>query len=122
MLTTFGERSRTSSRSLTSPERMSSGSKPATTTGIPWRSTKGSKIPQPVIVAACPAARNPSTRVSGISATISMTGGMYLCAERTEKFSGTGPRTTAAVATAVVSKPVAKKTTGFSVSRASSTA
>ena len=44
--------------------------------------------PQPVIVAACPAARKPSTRVSGISATISITGGMYLCAERTEKFGG----------------------------------
>ncbi len=49
-------------------------------------------------------------RVPGISATISITGGMYLCAESTEKFGGGSPRSTAAVATAVVSKPVAKKT------------
>ena len=32
-----------------------------------WRSTKGSKMPQPVMVAAWPAARKPSMRVSGIS-------------------------------------------------------
>jgi hypothetical protein len=102
---------------------MSSGSNPATTTGIRCFATKGSKIPQPVIVAAWPAARNPSTRVSGISATISMAGGMYLCADRIEKFFGSrGERTTAAVATAVVSNPVAKKTTSRSVLRASSTA
>ena len=101
---------------------MSSGSKPATTTGIRWRSTKRSKMPQPVMVAACPAARNPSTRVPGISATISMTGGMYLWAESTEKLGGGSRRMTAAVATAVVSKPEAKKTTSSSVSRASSTA
>ena len=44
------------------------------------------------MVAACPAARNPSTRVSGISATISMTGGMYLCAESTKKFGAEAPR------------------------------
>ena len=67
---------------------MSSGSKPATTTGRLWRSTKASKTPQPVIVAAWPAARKPSTCVSGISATISITGGMYLWAESTERFVG----------------------------------
>ena len=74
------------------------------------------------MVAAWPAARKPSTRVSGISATISITGGMYLCAESTEKFGGGSASSTAAVATAVVSKPVAKKTTSSSVARASSTA
>ena len=37
-------------------------------------------------MAAWPAARNPSTRVSGISATISITGGMYLCADSTKKY------------------------------------
>jgi len=58
-----------------------------------------------VIVAAWPAARNPSTREPGISATISITGGIYLCAERTEKFGGGSLRITAAVATAVVSNP-----------------
>ena len=79
-------------------------------------------MPQPVMVAACPAARNPSTRVPGISATISMTGGMYLWAESTEKLGGGPRRMTAAVATAVVSKPEAKKTTSSSVSRASATA
>lgn len=101
---------------------MSSGSNPATTTGILCRSTKRSNTPQPVIVAAWPAARNPSTRVSGISATISMTGGMYLCAESTEKLAGGSASTTAAVATAVVSNPLAKKTTSSVVSRASSAA
>ena len=39
---------------------------------------------------------------------------MYLCAESTEKFAGSSRSSTAAVATAVVSKPVAKKTTGSS--------
>ena len=68
------------------------------------------------MVAACPAARKPSTRLPGISATISITGGMYLCAERTEKFCGGPRRISAAVATAVVSKPVAKNTTSSSVS------
>ena len=101
---------------------MSSGSKPATTTGRRWRSTNASNTPHPVIVAAWPAARNPSTVVSGISATISMTGGMYLCAERIERFSGNPFRTMAAVATAVVSKPVAKNTTGSLRRSASSTA
>ena len=61
-------------------------------------------------------------RVPGISVTISITGGMYLCAESTEKFFG-GPCSSAdAVATAVVSKPVAKKTTSSSVCFASSMA
>ncbi len=101
---------------------MSRGSKPATTTGSPWRSTNRRKISEPVIVAAWPAARKPSTRVSGISATISITGGMYLWAESTEKLAGGSSRSTAAVATAVVSKPLAKKTISSSVSRARSTA
>ena len=104
--------SRTSSTSRSSAARMSSGSNPATTTGSLWRSTNGSNTPQPVMAAAWPAARKPSTRVSGISATISMTGGMYLWADRKNRFGGGLPRTTAAVATAVVSNPVAKKTTG----------
>ena len=69
-----------------------------------------------------PAARNPSTRVSGISATLCMTGGMYLCAERMERFGGISPRTTAAVVTAVVSNPVAKNTTSPDVARARSSA
>jgi hypothetical protein len=81
-----------------------------------------SKMPQPVIVAAWPAARNPSTRVPGISATISITGGMNLCAESTDRFGGRPASTTAAVATAVVSKPVPKNTSGSSVPRAISTA
>src|ERR1051326_980497 len=111
VLTTRGVPSLISATSSTRPARMSSGSKPATTTGSLCRSTNGSKTAEPVIVAAWPAARNPSTRDSGISATISITGGMYLCAERTEKFFGGSSTMTAAVATAVVSKPVAKKTT-----------
>ncbi len=61
-------------------------------------------------------------RVSGISATISMTGGMYLWADRTEKLGGGSASSTAAVATAVVSKPEAKKTISSSVCRARSTA
>ncbi len=102
---------------------MSSGSKPATTTGMRWRSTNFSKIPQPVIVAACPAARNPSTRVCGICATSSIAGGTYLCADRIEKFLGRSCcKTIAAVATAVVSKPVAKKTTSSPLARARATA
>ena len=36
-----------------------------------------------------------------------MTGGMYLCADNTEKLRGSPRRIIAAVATAVVSKPVA---------------
>jgi hypothetical protein len=64
--------------------------------------------------AACPAARKPSTLLSGISATISIAGGMYLCAERIEKFFGTPASSTAAVATAVVSNPLAKNTTSSS--------
>ena len=40
-----------------------------------------------------------------------MAAGTYLCDESTEKLSGTPARITAAVATAVVSKPLAKKTT-----------
>ena len=52
-------------------------------------------------------------REPGISATISITGGMYLCAESTEKFGGRPARIAAAVATAVVSKPVAKNTSGI---------
>ena len=36
------------------------GSKPATTTGTLCLATKGSKMPEPVIVAACPAARKPA--------------------------------------------------------------
>jgi hypothetical protein len=67
---------------------MSRGSKPATTTGMPWRSTKRSKIFHPVMVAAWPAARKPCTRVWGISATISITGGMYLWADRRRSSSG----------------------------------
>jgi hypothetical protein len=73
------------------------------------------------MVAAWPAARKPSMRVSGISATISITGGMYLCADSTEKFAGGSSSSTAAVATAVVSKPDAKKTSS-SVSVAASSA
>ena len=53
---------------------------------------------------------------------ISITGGMYLWADRTEKFAGGRSRIAAAVATAVVSKPVAKKTSGASIARASATA
>jgi hypothetical protein len=60
--------------------------------------------------------------VSGISATISITGGMYLCAESTKKFDGGSWSTAAAVATAVVSKPVAKNTSGSRIWRARSTA
>jgi hypothetical protein len=60
--------------------------------------------------------------VAGISATISITGGMYLWAESTEKLGGGSATITAAVATAVVSKPLAKKTTSSAVSRAISTA
>ena len=63
------------------------------------------------MVAAWPAAMNPSMLVSFISETTSMAAGTYLWDERTEKFSGTPARSTAAVATAVVSKPLAKKTT-----------
>jgi len=74
------------------------------------------------MAAAWPAARKPSTRLPGISATISMTGGMYLCADSTVKFGGGSASTTAAVATAVVSNPLAKNTTSSVVSRASSTA
>ncbi len=122
MFTTAASPSRTSSASFSSPARMSSGSKPATTTGIPCFSTKRSKIAEPVIVAAWPAARKPSMRVIGISATISITGGMYLCAESTEKFGGGSSRITAAVATAVVSKPLAKKTISSSLRLASSAA
>ncbi len=51
-----------------------------------------------------------------------MAGGTYLCADRTEKFVGGLAKRIAAVATAVVSKPDAKNTTGSSVARASSTA
>ena len=48
---------------------------------------------------------------------------MYLCAESTEKLSGTPRAITAAVATAVVSKPLAKKTSSSRGSlEASSTA
>ena len=111
VLTTSAFRSRTSSTSFTSAARMSSGSKPATTTGVPCAFTKASNTPEPVMMAAWPAARNPSMRVPGISATISIAAGTYLCAERTEKFFGTPASSAAAVATAVVSKPVAKKTT-----------
>ena len=74
------------------------------------------------MVAACPAARNPSTASPGVAATTSIAGGMYLCAERIERLSGSPFRTIAAVATAVVSKPVAKNTTGSSRRSASSTA
>ena len=101
----------TSSTSRTSAARTSSGSNPATTTGSRWRSTNGRKTSDPVMAAAWPAARKPSTLLSGISATISIAGGMYLWAESTEKFAGTPAVITAAVATAVVSNPLAKKTT-----------
>jgi hypothetical protein len=58
-----------------------------------------------------------------MAATTSMAGGMYLCAGRIEKFGGTPPSTAAAVATAVVSNPVAKNTTSRSGrARASSSA
>ena len=96
---------------------MSSGSKPATTTGMRWRSTKrleDAPAGDRRGVAGGEEALDPRAR--GISATISITGGMYLCAESTEKLGGGSPRRTAAVATAVVSKPVAKKTTSSSVS------
>ena len=52
-----------------------------------------------------------------MSVTISITGGMNLCAESTDRFSGGLPRITAAVATAVVSKPAPKNTTGSVVER-----
>ena len=74
-------------------------------------------------MAAWPAARYPSIFVSGEAATISMAAGTYLWTERTEKFLGGPARTAAAVATAVVSKPEAKKATSSSGwRRASSTA
>ena len=47
-----------------------------------------------------------------------MAAGTYLCAERIEKFGGGPASATAAVATAVVSKPLAKKTTCFGRVRA----
>ena len=101
---------------------MSSGSKPATTIGAPCCRAIGSNSLQPVTTAAWPAARKPSIFVSGSAATISIAGGTYLCADRIEKFAGRSDNATAAVATAVVSKPVAKKTTSSVVSRARSTA
>ena len=65
---------------------------------------------------------NPSIRESGISHTISITGGMYLCADSTKKFGGGPARIAAAVVTAVVSNPVAKKTSGSDDPRAVATA
>ena len=101
---------------------MSSGSKPATTIDVPYRRAIGSNSLHPVTTAAWPAARKPSIFVSGRAATISIAGGTYLCADRMEKFFGRSVRATAAVATAVVSNPVAKNTTSSRVSRARSTA
>jgi hypothetical protein len=100
-----------SSTSFSTAARMSSGSKPATTTGFPVRAANGSKISQPVMMAAWPAATKPSIRVSRLCATTSIAAGTYLCTERIEKFFGGPASATAAVATAVVSKPEAKKTT-----------
>ncbi len=75
------------------------------------------------MMAAWPAAMNPSIRLSFDPATRSMAAGTYLCTERIEKFGGSGVSATAAVATAVVSKPEAKNTTSSAgCARASSTA
>ena len=52
-----------------------------------------------------------------------MAAGTYLCTERMEKLGGRSPSATAAVATAVVSKPEARKTTSSAGwARATSTA
>ena len=61
-------------------------------------------------------------RESGSPATTSIAGSTYLCAESTEKFSGTPASNAAAVVTAVVSKPHAKNTTSPVLVRARSTA
>ncbi|MFO0746254.1 MAG: hypothetical protein U1F43_11345 [Myxococcota bacterium] len=57
-------------------------------------------------------------RESGVRATTSMAAGTHLWADSTNRFGGGSSSSTAAVATAVVSKPVAKNTTGSLVARA----
>ena len=49
--------------------------------------------------------------VVSIDATTSIAAGTYLCTERIEKFGGTAESAIAAVATAVVSKPLPRNTT-----------
>ena len=63
------------------------------------------------MMAAWPAAMKPSMCDSLERDTTSMAAGTYLCTERMEKLGGRSVSAMAAVATAVVSKPEARKTT-----------
>ena len=105
------------STSIATACRMSSGSKPATTHGMPNSSGRKSKAFVPTTVATWPGPMNPSTSVSPPSTIARSGGSMVTWLEKTEKF-GTPLRRAASSVTAVdgavVSNPTAKNTTCLS--------
>ncbi len=93
---------------------MSSGSKPVTTMGTPYFSTSGGYCEVPMTLQTCPAARNACTRQVGDSMIAAIAGGTSTCETSSEKFSMPSRLawwTVIALAGAVVSKPMPKKTT-----------
>ena len=96
---------------------MSSGSKPATTTGLPYCFAMNSYGRQPITVDTCPGPMKPSSRRSGESRMALMAGTIVTWLQNTEKFSM--PSAAArimviAVDGAVVSNPIAMNTTCLS--------
>ncbi len=105
---------RTWRRSMEIACRMSSGSKPATTRGLPKSRATKAYGRQPITVETCPGPMNPSSLRSGDSRMALMAGRIVTWLQRTEKFrtpSAAARRTVSAVEGAVVSNPIATKTT-----------
>ncbi len=112
--------------SMTTACRMSSGSKAVTTTGLPYSSTMKSYGRVPITVETWPGAMNASSRRPGESRIARSGGPIVTWLQKAEKLRTSSARarsSVSAVAGAVVSKPIAKKTTSRSgFRRASSSA
>src|ERR1019366_2647132 len=97
--------------------RMSSGSKPAVTTGLPYWLAMNSYGRQPITVETWPGPMKPSSRRSGESRMALMAGTIVTWLQNTEKFvspSRAARSMVIAVDGAVVSNPIAMNTTRLS--------
>ncbi len=96
------------------PSSRSSGSKPVITIGTRTAGRSARTRSHPITVQTCPGPRNPCTRLSGAWRSAVIIGGTRTCETSTLKFSSRRRRaiqTAIALGGAVVSKPIAKKTT-----------
>ena len=97
------------------PSRMSTGSNPVTTPGMPKSSTRKRYGLMPVMVETWPGRMKPSMRVCGSLAIAHSAGGVVLWTLRTEKFCRSracASRIAAAMVGVVVSNPTPMKMTG----------